>query len=93
MNEAHSHVKEELTKALRALGVDSPRVILEKPRDAQHGDIATNVAMTHAKDLKKPPRALAEELLSRIKLDRKLIASENIAGPGFIRSVVLTYTV
>jgi arginyl-tRNA synthetase len=88
VNDAHLHVKGELTKALRALGVDSPRVILEKPRDAQHGDIATNVAMTHAKDLRKPPRDLAEELLKRLVLDRKQIASENIAGPGFINFVM-----
>jgi arginyl-tRNA synthetase len=71
-------------KALKELGVATPRVILEKPRDASHGDIATNAALVHAKELGKNPRALAAELLTAIQLDRTLIEAENVAGPGFI---------
>ncbi len=88
MNQAHAHLSVALTDALRSLGVAEPRVILEKPRDAQHGDIATNAAMIHTKELGKPPRAIAETLLKELKLDRTLIASESIAGPGFINFVL-----
>ena len=84
MNQAHVHLARALREALQSLGVASPRVVLEKPRDPLHGDIATNAAMIHVKDIGKPPRAIAEALLGAIRLDRRLIASESIAGPGFI---------
>ena len=88
MNQAHAHLAQALNDALKSLGVVAPRAVLEKPREAQHGDIATNAAMTHAKELGKPPRAIAEALLSNLKLDRSLIATESIAGPGFINFVL-----
>jgi len=69
---------------LKSLGVAQPRVILEKPRDPNHGDIACNAAMVHAKELGGNPRAAAENILNQIALDRRLIASESVAGPGFI---------
>jgi arginyl-tRNA synthetase len=84
MKKAHQHLARGLDEALRSLGVVSPRVVLEKPRDAAHGDIATNAALVHAKELGKNPRAMAEAILARLTLDRSLIASENVAGPGFI---------
>jgi len=84
VNQAHVHLARALREALQSLGVASPRVVLEKPRDPLHGDIATNAAMIHVKDIGKPPRAIAEALLGAIRLDRRLIASESIAGPGFI---------
>ena len=88
MNQAHEHLTLALTDALRSWGVSVPRVVLEKPRDPQHGDIATNAAMIHAKELSKPPRAVAEALLATINLDAKLVSSGSIAGPGFINFVL-----
>ncbi len=61
-----------------------PKVVLEKPRDSAHGDIATNAAMMNARELAKPPRAIAESLVGRLKLDASLIDRAEIAGPGFI---------
>ncbi|MFZ5434722.1 MAG: arginine--tRNA ligase [Calditrichota bacterium] len=84
MNRAHLHLTSALSGALQDLGVTQPRVILEKPRDAAHGDIATNAGMVHAKELGKPPRAIAEEILKRLNTDARLIIGANIAGPGFI---------
>jgi arginyl-tRNA synthetase len=84
MRRAHEHLGFAVEQGLKRLGVDEPRVILEKPRDASHGDIATNAAMVHAKALGKNPRALATELLGVMELDRNLIESESVAGPGFI---------
>ena len=43
-------------------GIDLSRVTMEPPRDAAHGDMATNVAMVLAKDADKRPRELAEAL-------------------------------
>jgi arginyl-tRNA synthetase len=84
MKRAHQHLVTALTEALRSLGSAQPRVLLEKPRDPSHGDVASNAAMTHAKELGQTPRAVAETLLRRVALDRDLIESAEIAGPGFI---------
>lgn len=84
MNRAHQHLTVVLTEALRDLGSAQPHVILEKPRDAGHGDVATNAALTHAKELGRSPRAVAEALLGRLALDHDLIEAAQIAGPGFL---------
>ena len=56
---------------------------VEPPRDPAHGDIATNAAMVLARPLRRPPRAIAEELAPRIGgLDG--VAEVAVAGPGFI---------
>ena len=64
-------------------GIDLSRVVVEPPRDAAHGDMATNAAMVLAKEAKAKPRDLAEQIASRLRAD-DLIASVDIAGPGFI---------
>src|SRR5215470_19176638 len=64
-------------------GTDFSRVVVEPPRDASHGDMATNAAMVLAKDAKAKPRDLAEAIAARLRADA-LIASVEVAGPGFI---------
>jgi len=64
-----------------------PNIALERPRDPTHGDIACNIAMQLAKPLKTNPRELATRLVAALEADpnaRGLIASAEIAGPGFI---------
>jgi len=56
----------------------------ELPRQKEHGDLSTNIAMLLAKNLKKNPREIAEELISKLNYDNELINSVKIAGPGFI---------
>src|ERR1700716_661126 len=63
--------------------VDLSRVVVEPPRDAAHGDMATNAAMVLAKEAKAKPRDLAEKFAEKLRAD-DLIASVNVAGPGFI---------
>jgi arginyl-tRNA synthetase len=63
--------------------VDLSRVVVEPPRDAAHGDMATNAAMVLAKEAKAKPRDLAEKIAEKLRHD-DLIASVDIAGPGFI---------
>jgi arginyl-tRNA synthetase len=64
-------------------GIDLSRVVVEPPRDAAHGDMATNAAMVLAKEARAKPRDLAEAVAVRLRAD-DLIASAVVAGPGFI---------
>ena len=64
-------------------GLDFAAVAVEPPRDAAHGDMATNAAMVLAKPAGQPPRAIAEKLAARLQ-GRGGIASAEVAGPGFL---------
>jgi arginyl-tRNA synthetase len=64
-------------------GIDLSRVVVEPPRDAAHGDMATNAAMVLAKEAKLKPRDLAEQIAARLREDA-LIERVDVAGPGFI---------
>ncbi|MGC1357728.1 MAG: arginine--tRNA ligase [Xanthobacteraceae bacterium] len=64
-------------------GIDLSRITVEPPRDASHGDMATNAAMVFAKDAGKKPRELAEKYAEALRGD-DLLAKLEIAGPGFI---------
>jgi arginyl-tRNA synthetase len=64
-------------------GIDLSRIVVEPPRDAAHGDMATNAAMVLAKEAKSKPRDLAERIAVRLRAD-DLMASVDVAGPGFI---------
>ena len=61
-----------------------PAINVEKPAHAEHGDFATNVAMQMAKLERKAPRAVAEIIVNKLAGASELIASLQIAGPGFI---------
>jgi arginyl-tRNA synthetase len=62
---------------------DRKPVQIENTRDPAHGDLATNVAMMHAKAAKMAPRTLAELILKQLPQSDNISATE-IAGPGFI---------
>ena len=64
-------------------GIDQSRVTVETPREAAHGDMATNAAMVLAKDAHKPPRELAQAIAAKLRAD-ELVAKAEVAGPGFI---------
>jgi len=64
-------------------GVSRANVTVEPPRDASHGDLATNAAMVLAKQAATNPRALAERIVEHLGRDAQ-IESAGIAGPGFI---------
>lgn len=64
-------------------GLARPAVTIEPPRDASHGDIATNAAMVLAKGAGTNPRSLAEALVPKLEALPQ-VASVSIAGPGFI---------
>jgi arginyl-tRNA synthetase len=64
-------------------GIDQSRIVVEPPREAAHGDMATNAAMVLAKDAGKKPRELAEAIAAKLRADG-LVAQAEVAGPGFI---------
>lgn len=70
--------------ALTALPLD--RIVVEPPRDAAHGDLATNAALLLAKGLRRKPRDIADSISSLLfdHADALKVKSVSIAGPGFI---------
>jgi arginyl-tRNA synthetase len=66
-----------------APGSDRKAVAVEPPRDAAHGDLATNAAMVLAKQAGANPRALAELIAPRLEALDEVVGAE-VAGPGFI---------
>lgn len=87
LNEQKNAILSLFNDALVSMGVDNAQILLERPKVAAHGDLACNVAMQLAHQLKKNPRAIATELIERIQSlpqSKELIESFEIAGPGFI---------
>src|SRR6202008_453561 len=64
-------------------GIDFSRVVVEPPREASHGDMATNAAMVLAKEAKAKPRDLAGQIAALLSAD-PLVAKVAVAGPCFI---------
>ena len=64
-------------------GLAMGAVTVEPPRDASHGDMATNAAMVLAKPAKMNPRMIADALATRLLADDRVAAAE-VAGPGFL---------
>ncbi|MBT8155258.1 arginine--tRNA ligase [Epibacterium ulvae] len=83
----HSLVIENLTAMVAdgALpdGLDFANVAVEPPRDAAHGDMATNAAMVLAKPAKMKPRDIADTLAAKLAEDAR-ITEASVAGPGFL---------
>jgi arginyl-tRNA synthetase len=61
-----------------------PSITLDTPREKSHGDLATTLAMVLAKPESKPPRKIAEIIISHIQDEDGIIEKTEIAGPGFI---------
>ena len=64
-------------------GLSFDNVAVEPPRDAAHGDMATNAAMVLAKPAGQKPRDIAEALVARLTTDARIEMGE-VAGPGFV---------
>ncbi|HET7796971.1 MAG TPA: arginine--tRNA ligase, partial [Nevskia sp.] len=73
-----------LATVLAGTDVPAPREILVEPaKDKKNGDFATNLALTLAKPLGKPPRAVAEAIVAALPAGG-IVSKVEIAGPGFI---------
>jgi arginyl-tRNA synthetase len=79
---------EGLAEALRAAGLHTAervaRIELAVPRDPTHGDWTTNLALGLAREVKRPPRGVAEALAAAFPRDPAVFASVEVAGPGFL---------
>ncbi len=71
------------SEGLLPADVSTDRITIEPPRDASHGDMATNAAMLLSKPAKMKPRDVAEMLVGKLK-ELSVVDSAEIAGPGFI---------
>ncbi len=77
-------IRAELERVAAALGADGLEFVLERPRDAGHGDLATNLAMVLAKRERINPREMAARLVSQLQFPPTVVSRTEIAGPGFI---------
>jgi len=83
-----SELRSGLERALRAAGLDPgdrmDRLELAIPREREHGDWTTNLAMMLAKAVKQPPRAVADAIAKHFPLDGSPFGAVEVAGPGFL---------
>ncbi|MFQ6114008.1 MAG: arginine--tRNA ligase, partial [bacterium] len=66
---AEDYLKKQILKVLDLKGLASGEkldIVLEKPKSEEHGDLATNIAMTLAARLRRRPREIAEEILKAL---------------------------
>ena len=83
--------RHRVIKAVEALGIeaadggalDFAKLGIEPPRDASHGDVATNAALVLAKQAGMAPRELGEKLAAKLSEDGDVMEA-GIAGPGFV---------
>ncbi|HZX45814.1 MAG TPA: arginine--tRNA ligase, partial [Clostridia bacterium] len=67
------------------LNIESiPEIQVEIPREREHGDFSTNIAMVLAKQAKKSPVAVARDIVENADYEGTYVDSMEIAGPGFI---------
>jgi arginyl-tRNA synthetase len=80
-----AHLVELLSAALKSVAPDQPgaSIVLDRPKLAQHGDYACNLALQLAKPLKRSPRDIAAQLIAALPASPYLEKAE-IAGAGFI---------
>ncbi|WP_046228504.1 arginine--tRNA ligase [Paenibacillus dauci] len=88
LEQSRNSVKEAVHAAVLAAGIvgpeEMPEVTLEVPKDKNHGDLATNIAMQLTRIAKQNPRMLAESIIANLNLQQGGIEHAEIAGPGFI---------
>lgn len=100
------YIREKITKQIKTIIGDAlnqtvesgaltietmPDLFLEIPREKEHGEYSTNIAMQLPKQTKKAPRFIAETLVANMKTADSYIESIEIAGPGFINFKLKPY--
>lgn len=100
------YIREKITKRIKTIIGDAlnqtvesgaltietmPDLFLEIPREKEHGEYSTNIAMQLPKQTKKAPRFIAETLVANMQIADSYIESIEIAGPGFINFKLKPY--
>ena len=78
------YLTSQLTARLEQLSWPTERLQLSRPKKAENGDWASNIAMALARDLKRAPMQIAEELMDGLELDPTIVEKFQILNPGFI---------
>ncbi len=68
--------------------VELPDFVVEVPREREHGDFATNLAMLLPKQARMAPRKIAEALIQNLPRSTRWLERVEVAGPGFINFVL-----
>ena len=91
VDDVQNQIRDIVTKAIKKAGaggdiepVEVADIMVETPREKGHGDFSTNVAMQVTKQLRKPPRQIADIIIKSIDLEGTYIDKVECAGPGFI---------
>jgi arginyl-tRNA synthetase len=78
-------VTRQLERIVETFGLGGAvSVQLERPRNPDHGDLSTNLALILAKRVGQKPQSLAQDIISRLDLPAAGLRAAEIAGPGFI---------
>jgi len=80
------YLQQQIHLAIQSLGIpgELDSIGFERPKQPEHGDWATSLAMTLAKELKRNPREIAQELVGAMSPDPAFVSGVEVAGPGFI---------
>ena len=89
MNDLRTELQKYLTRGLVAVAPERADAVidLDRPKMPEHGDFASNVALQHAKALKRNPRELAKSLVAALPAS-EWVEKVEIAGAGFINIFV-----
>ncbi|MEE9270235.1 MAG: arginine--tRNA ligase [Candidatus Krumholzibacteria bacterium] len=79
-------IQKSLQEAIKKAGYATAdvRLVLEKPRHKEHGDMATPVAMSLARTFKKKPMQIAEDIADKLSFAAGAVAGVEVAKPGYI---------
>lgn len=95
LKELVNQIKAGLYESILSLGYKDENIIpsadsivLEIPKDKEHGDYATNIAMRLAKVAKKRPIDIANEIISKLDKNAIHLSNVEVAGPGFINLMI-----
>ena len=81
---AEERLRDALFRVAVELGVGDITIELERPRERDHGDLSSNLAMQMARKLKQKPRDVAKQVVDHLDLPQSVVTKVEIAGPGFI---------
>ena len=85
INQILNELKENIKQIMIDANVtDDVEIMFEIPKDESHGDYSTNVAMRLAKAMRKAPFVIANEIISKIDLEKHHLSKAEVAGAGFI---------
>ena len=78
-------VEHQLERIAASFGLETRiNILLERPRNPEHGDLSTNLALLLAKKVSQKPQQVAQQIIDQLDLAAAGLSAAEIAGPGFI---------